>query len=121
MTNNDLSNGYIQAWNDVFAYADNLQFNWLVSKEIFNNRILPKAIENPELYAIYIDDMVKTSGKKLKRPGTLKKAIRILKRIKIAKRRGEKLLRSALVELFSSGIEEPDFAKTALHKAGYAH
>lgn len=125
MTKTDLTRNieanetYFQAWDDVFAYADNLRCNWLVSKEIFNNRILPKAIENPEQYANLINDMVITSGKKLKRPGTLKKALRILRKIKIVKRRGEKILRTTLVELFSCGIEEPECAKMALNRAGF--
>ena len=117
----ETNNSYFQVWDDVFAYADNLKCNWLVSKEIFNSRILPKAIENPEQYADLINDMVIASGTKLKRPGTLKKSLRILRKIKIAKKRGEKILRTALVELFSSGIEEPDCAKMALSKAGYTH
>lgn len=120
-SNVEPKNNYFQVWDDVFTYADNLKCNWLVSKEIFNSRILPKAIENPEQYADLINEMVIASGKKLKRPGTLKKALRILKKLKIAKKRGEKILRSALVELFNSGIEEPDFAKRALTNAGFTN
>lgn len=120
-SNREPKNNYFQAWDDVFTYADNLKCNWLVSKEIFNSRILPKAIENPEQYADLINEMVIVSGEKLKRPGTLQKALRVLRKLKIAKKRGEKILRSALVELFNSGIEEPDFAKRALTNAGFTN
>lgn len=108
------------AWDDVFTYAENLKCNWFLSRDIFNSYILPTAVENPELYAEWINSMVEVSGKKIKHPGLFKRSIKVLRKIKIAKRKGERFIRCALVGLFNSGIEEPDCAKNALKKIGYA-
>ncbi|NLF84413.1 MAG: hypothetical protein GX568_10615 [Candidatus Gastranaerophilales bacterium] len=95
----------IDVWKDILSYSSNLNGNWMFSKEIFYNRLVPTAEKNPELFARWIRIMVKKSGVKIKSRSEYLEALKYLRSIK--NRNARNKIRRILYTLLNSGIEEP--------------
>lgn len=107
----------LDLWDDLFLYADNLNGNWPVSKEIFDRYLLPTAEENPFMFAKWVDDMVKTSGLKIKCSASFMKSLNRIKRFRLLKKTNKADLKKVLVNLFNAGLCEPKIARNALEHA----
>jgi hypothetical protein len=105
--NKDLEcrNNPVDVWKDILSYSSNLNGNWMFSKEIFYNRLVPTAEKNPELFARWIRVMVKKSGVKIKSRSEYMEALKYLRRIKNKNARNK--IRQVLYTLLNSGLEEP--------------
>jgi len=105
-------NNPIDVWKDMLTYSSNLNGNWLLSKQVFYNCIVPTAEKNPALFARWIRIMVKKSGKKIKSRSDFLAAINYLRKIKNSKNHRE--IKRILYSLLDSGLEEPTYAFNAL-------
>lgn len=112
----NVRNSYLDLWSDLFLYASNLNGNWLVSQEIFNRHLVPTAEENPVLFAKWVNDMVKISGRKIRCRALFFKYIRFLKRFRLLKKAKKEDISIAITELINAGLDEPVHAKIALNK-----
>lgn len=102
-----------EVWCDLFAYAKNLKGNWMISQDVFNNCIATTAIESPEYFAECVEEMVKTSGVKIKYRSHFVKSIKFLKTLH-NKTIDRQLIIKALTDLLNSGLTEPLYAERAI-------
>jgi len=110
--NFEYRNNPIDLWKDMLTYSANLNGNWLLSKHVFYNRIVPTAEKNPALFARWIRIMVKRSGIKIKTRSEFLEAIKYLRKIKHSRNHRE--IKRILYSLLDSGLEEPSYALKAL-------
>src|SRR6056297_973730 len=75
-------NNHIDVWTDLFNYSSNLNGNWMRSRQIFYDYILPTAEEDPVQFAKWIRKMVKQSGLKIKSRSEFINSIKSLRNIK---------------------------------------
>jgi len=101
----------LDVWLDLFLYAQNLSGNWMTSREIFFNCIVPTAERNPQLFAKWVNSMVRVSGLKIKHRSAFYGSLSTLRKFK---GKNDYEVRKALTNLIASGLEEPDYAKNAL-------
>lgn len=103
----------LEVWHDLWSYARNLDGNWMVSQEIFNNKLAPAALNSPEYFADCIEEMVKVSGTKVRHHGRFSRAVKILKTLK-NKKFDSIAARKALTDILNAGLKEPLIAERAL-------
>lgn len=111
-----VSDTYLDLWNDIFEYANNLSGNWMISQEIFRKKIVPTAEQNPMKFAKWVDDMVKVSGLKIKSRNMFARSLRFIRRFKNLKNVSRNELSKAVTEILNSGISDPTYAKRAMNK-----
>lgn len=111
-TRTECRNNPIDVWKDILSYSSNLNGNWMFSKEIFYNRLVPTAEKNPELFARWIRIMVKKSGVKIKSRSEYLEALKYLRSIKNKNARNK--IRKVLYTLLNSGLEEPSYISRIL-------
>lgn len=97
-------NSSIELWRDILNYSSNLPGNWLLSKHIFYSNIVPTAERSPAKFALWIKEMVKKSGVKIKARSEFIKAINYL--IKLEGKADRSGVKRALYHLFESGISD---------------
>lgn len=93
-----------ELWMDILSYSSNLPGNWLLSKQIFYFYIVPTAEKNPARFARWIEEMVVTSGIKIKSRSEFTDAINYLR--KLDGKTDKSGVRQALYYLFDSGLGE---------------
>lgn len=108
-----------EVWYDLLTYAKNLKGNWMLSEEVFNNYLAPTAIEHPEYFAKCVEEMVKTSGLKVKCKHPFLKAIKLLKTLKNKSFESE-VITKALTDILNAGLQEPLYAERAIRFSGIA-
>ena len=106
-------NNPVDLWKDLFTYSSNLNGNWLLSKRIFYDCIVPTAEKNPLQFAKWVKKMVEKSGMKIKSRAEFIEAINYLRKIKNTNNNEE--VKIALYYLLDSGLEEPTYALRALN------
>ena len=104
-----------EVWKDFLTYSSSLHGNWLLSKHVFYNYILPTAEKDPVKFARWIREMVKRSGTKIKFRSEFVEAINSLRKIKGRNNTNE--IKKALYYLLNSGLEEPAYASKALRNS----
>ncbi len=109
-------NSPVEVWKDILTYSSSLHGNWLLSKHIFYNYILPTAKKDPVKFAGWIREMVKKSGTKIKSRSEFIAAINSLRRTK-GKNDNTTEIKKALYYLLNSGLEEPSYASKALNNS----
>ncbi len=101
-----------ELWTDILTYSSNLTGNWLLSKHIFYNSIVPTAEKNPAMFARWVKEMVKKSGIKIKSRAEFVEAMNHLR--KLNGKRDKTGIRQALYHLFDAGLDESAYANRAL-------
>ena len=96
-------NNPIDLWKDMLTYSSNLNGNWLLSKQVFYNCIVPTAEKDPVLFAKWINKMVKKSGVKIKSRADFLEAINYLRKSKHPRNHDE--IKRVLYYLLESGLE----------------
>jgi hypothetical protein len=104
---------YLDVWKDVLLYSSSLHGNWLLSRQVFYESMVPTAEKDPAKFANWISKMVKTSGLKIKSRAGFLRALVYLRRLKRSTDKDE--IKKALFNLFDSGLNEPLYAIKALN------
>jgi len=109
--NFEIRDNYLDVWNDILLYASNINGNWLFSQQIFYETMVPTAEKNPARFARWINEMVKTSGVKIKSRAGFIKSLNYLRKIK---RKNKNNIKMALFEMLESGLNQPLYALRAI-------
>lgn len=103
---------YLDVWKDVLLYSSNLNGNWLLSRQVFYESMVPTAERDPAAFARWINGLVRASGIKIKSRGGFLRALVYLRRLR--KNTDKNDIKKALFSLFESGLNEPTYALKAL-------
>lgn len=110
--NFEAKDNYMEVWNDVFLYSSNLNGNWIKSRQVFYESMVPTAEKNPSKFARQIHELVKASGLKIKSRAGFIRALNYLRKIHKKNKRNE--IKKALFSLFEAGLNEPLYALKAI-------
>ncbi len=110
----EVRDNYRDVWQDILLYATNINGNWLFSRQVFYENMVPTAENNPAKFARWINELVKTSGVKIKSRAGFIKSLNYLRKIKRSNRDNVK---KALFDLLEAGLDQPLYALRALKKS----
>ena len=110
---------YLDVCKDVLLYSSNLNGNWGVSMQVFYKNMVPTAEKDPAKFARWINELVKSSGVKIKSRAGFLKALNYLR--KLQKSNNKKDIKKALFSLFEAGLNEPLYALKALNNGGTSY
>jgi len=102
----------LDVWKDVLLYSSNLHGNWGVSRQVFYKSMVPTAEKDPAKFARWINELVKTSGIKIKSRAGFLRALNYLRKLQKSNDKNE--IKKALFSLFEAGLNEPNYALKAL-------
>ncbi|MEI8388978.1 MAG: hypothetical protein WCG23_03725 [bacterium] len=111
-SNFEEKDNYLDVWKDVLIYSSNLQGNWGVSRQVFYESMVPTAEKDPAKFARWINELVKSSGIKIKSRAGFLKSLNYLR--KLQKKNNKNEIKKALFSLFEAGLNEPLYALKAL-------
>ena len=102
----------LDVWKDVLLYSSNLHGNWGVSRQVFYKSMVPTAEKNPAKFARWINELVKSSGIKIKSRAGFLKSLNYLRKLQKNANKGD--IQKALFSLFEAGLNEPHYALKAI-------
>jgi len=103
---------YLDVWKDVLLYSSSLNGNWGVSRQVFYDSMVPTAEKDPAKFARWINELVKSSGIKIKSRAGFLKSLNYLR--KLQKNNNKNEIKKALFSLFEAGLNEPLYALKAI-------
>lgn len=110
--NFEVRDNYLDVWKDVLLYSSCLNGNWVISRRVFYESIVPTAEKSPAVFARWINKLVKTSGLKIKSRSGFLQALKNLR--KFHKKNNRSDIKKVLFGLLESGLNEPSYAIKAL-------
>lgn len=103
----------LDVWKDVLLYSSSLKGNWLISRQVFYKSMVPTAVKHPVKFARWINELVKTSGLKIKSRAGFLRSLNYLRKMK--NNTNENDVQKVLFNLFEAGLNEPLYAIKALN------
>ena len=102
----------LDVWKDVLLYSSSLHGNWGVSRQVFYKSMVPTAEKDPAKFARWMNELVKTSGIKIKSRAGFLRSLNYLR--KSQKNNDKNEIKKALFSLFEAGLNEPLYALKAI-------